>query len=360
MQGKVIGTFAMYYREPRSPSLRDQEIIEQITHLAGVAIERKLIQEALRRSEAYLAEAQRLAKTGSWAYNPFTGKTVYWSDEMFRIFGLDPREDPNSENFWQLVHPEDRDRVRARVEREAHEKKEYVDEYRMVLPDGTIKHILDIGHPVFDDAGDVVEFVGTTVDVTERKRAEEELRRSESFLAQGQRISHTGSWGWQVATGAIYWSKEHFRIFEFNPETDKPSYSLFMERIHPEDRASFEELLNRAVRDKSDFENQGRIVLPDGSIKFLRTVGQAFVNPPGELEFIGTVMDVTDLKRAEEMQIAIAREREMFAQQRATQFARANEALRGCLDTLASVPELDEFLGQVTAAITKSQWARLW
>jgi GAF domain-containing protein len=181
---------------------------------------------------------------------------------------------------------------------------------------------------------------------SERKRAEEELRRSEAFLAQGQRISHTGSWRWQVATGAIYWSEEHFRIFEFDPETDKPSHALFMERIHPEDRASFEELLNRAVRDESDFENQYRIVLPDGSIKFLRSMGQALVNTAGELEFIGTVMDVTDLKRAEEMQVAIAREREMFAQQRATQFARANEALRGCLDTLASVPELDEFLGQ--------------
>jgi PAS domain S-box-containing protein len=180
-QGKVIGTFAMYYREPRRPSVRDQGIIEQITHLAGVAIERKLIQEALRRSEAYLAEAQRLAKTGSWAYNPLTGKSVYWSDEMFRILGLDSREGPNSENFWQLVHPEDRERVQERVEREVHEKKEYVDEYRMVLPDGTIKHVLDIGHPVFDDAGAVVEFVGTTVDVTERKRAEKELRDSEEL-----------------------------------------------------------------------------------------------------------------------------------------------------------------------------------
>src|SRR6202040_4109810 len=155
-----------------------------------------------------------------------------------------------------------------------------------------------------------------------------------------------------VATGLVYWSKEHFRIFDYEPETTKPSNSLFVERIHPEDRFSFEEILNRAVRDKSDFEYDYRIVLPDRSIKFLRSVGQALVNPSGELEFIGTVMDVTDLKRAEEMRAAMARERELFAQQRATQFARANEALRGCLDTLASVPELDEFLGQVTAAIT--------
>src|SRR5208337_1631546 len=100
------------------------------------------------------------------------------------------------------------------------------------------------------------------------------------------------------------------------------------------------------------FEHNYRIILPDGSIKFLRSAGQSFVSQSGDLEFIGTVMDITELKRAEEMRAALAREREILAQQRATQLARANEALRGCLDTLASVPELDEFLGHVMAAIT--------
>ena len=151
----------------------------------------------------------------------------------------------------------------------------------------------------------------------------------------------------------VYWSKEHFRIFDYDPETTKPSYSLLLERIHPEDRFSFEEILDRAVRDKSDYEYDYRIVLPDRSIKFLRSVGQALANPSGELEFIGTVMDITDLKRAEEMRAAMARERELFAQQRATELAKANEALRGCLDALASVPELDDFLGQVVGAMTR-------
>src|SRR6202007_365626 len=154
-------------------------------------------------------------------------------------------------------------------------------------------------------------------------------------------------------SGSLYWSEEHYRIFDYDPETTTPSYSLFLERIHPEDRFSLEETLNRAVRDKRDFESDYRIVLPDRSIKFLRSVGEAQVNPSGELEFIGTVMDITDLKRAEEMRAAMARERELFAQQRATELAKANEALRGCLDALASVPELDDFLGQVVGAMTR-------
>ena len=101
-QGEVIATFAMYYREPRRPTTRDLEMIEQITNLAGVAIQSKLAQERLQRSEAYLAEAQKLTHTGSWAWNVRTQKVLYCSDEMFRIFGLDPLESlPSRKNFRQ-------------------------------------------------------------------------------------------------------------------------------------------------------------------------------------------------------------------------------------------------------------------
>ena len=113
---KVIATFAMYYLEPRRPTSRDQETIEQITRLAGIAIERNKTQEALRRSEAHLAEVQRLTRTGSWAFNALTRKTTYWSGELFRILGLDPHEGPSREEFMRLVHPEDYDRVRRHLE----------------------------------------------------------------------------------------------------------------------------------------------------------------------------------------------------------------------------------------------------
>src|ERR1700738_2263354 len=103
-QGNVIATFAMYYREPRRPTQRDEEIIDQITHLSGAAIQQKLAQEKLQRSEAYLAEAGKLTHTGSWVWDPRTQKVLYCSEEMFRIFGLGPRESlPTRHSFRKRI-----------------------------------------------------------------------------------------------------------------------------------------------------------------------------------------------------------------------------------------------------------------
>jgi PAS domain S-box-containing protein len=195
-QRKVIATFAMYYREPKRPSTRDSEVIEQITSLAGVAIERKLAQEALRRSNAYLDEAQRLTQTGSWAWNPLTGKGIYWSEEMFRIFGFDPREGaPGPERFWTRLHPEDRESVIESFEKAVREKADFVNDHRIVLPDGAVKHVHVIGHPIFGERQVVAEYVGTAVDITERKQVEEErerLHQLEADLARINRVSMMG------------------------------------------------------------------------------------------------------------------------------------------------------------------------
>jgi len=166
--------------------------------------------QALRRSEAYLAEAHRLAKTGSWTYSPAAEKAIYWSDEMLRIFGLDPQTSdlPDREQFLRMVHPEDRERFNGRIDKAFRDKTDFVQDYRIVLTDGTVKHIHGIGHPVLDETGNIIEYVGTDVDVTERKRDEEKLRRREAELLEAQRLSHTGSWKHDIASGRVTVSPE--------------------------------------------------------------------------------------------------------------------------------------------------------
>jgi len=134
----------------------------------------------------------------------------------------------------------------------------------------------------------------------DRKRAEAALRRSEASLAQAQQISSTGSWRWKVDTGEVTSSAELLRLFAYDHATASPSHSTLMDRTHAEDRPMFERVLDSAVRERCRFKHEYRIVLPNGSFKHVQTVGQPEVTESGEVEFIGTVMDVTERRRAEE------------------------------------------------------------
>src|SRR5712692_1495445 len=138
--------------------------------------------------------------------------------------------------------------------------------------------------------------------VAERTRrltaVNDELRRSEAYLAEAQRLSRTGSFGWRVSTGELIWSEETFRIFQYDRPT-KPSVEVILQRVHREDAASVKETVERASQDGKDFEHEYRLVMPDSAVKHVHVVAHAERDESGELEFVGAVMDTTESKRAE-------------------------------------------------------------
>jgi PAS domain S-box-containing protein len=169
---------------------------------------------------------------------------------------------------------------------------------RIVRPDGEIRHIRCVGAPVVEK-GILKRIVGNAIDVTEHEILTQELRRREAYLAEAQRLSHTGSFGWKPGSGEIVWSDETYRIFEYDP-AEKMTFDRIIERVHPDDRALVLETVERASAAGVAFDSTHRLLFADGRVKHLHVLARALQNACDELEFAGAVVDITQAKRAEE------------------------------------------------------------
>jgi PAS domain S-box-containing protein len=253
--------------------------------------------EELQKTEFYLAEGQRLAHTGSWAFHP--AGFDYWSPELFRMHGLDPaRKPPTVQEYLDFLHPDDRESMAKLIAGLSAKGSPFDTTKRIVRPNGEVRYIRCVGVPVTENET-LTRYLGSAVDVTEHELASQELRRREAYLAEAQRLSLTGSFGCRPSTGEMFWSEETFRIYGYD-RSIQPGLEHVLQRVHPEDRAIVQERIDRASRDGQGCHIECRLLLPDDSIKHVRIVAHSSGADTGVVEFIGAVMDITERKTAEE------------------------------------------------------------
>jgi PAS domain S-box-containing protein len=298
--------------------LIDQAGNKNIVGVIRDITEQKQAEEATKESEEQLRLVFEAAKIGTGELDLQTHQITF-SNALQRVLGLAPGTlHLTFEEYIERVHPEDRAHLSQVVENviagqptKAGQSDIAID-YRIVWPDGSVHWTTSRAKVFYDGAGHAIRIVAALTDITERKQAEEALRESEAYLAQAQRLSHTGSWAWNVATREfVHWSQEHFRMYNLDPKMGIPSWEAAQQLIHPEDRAKCLESIDRAIRERMDCILDYRAVLPDGTIKYIDSIGHPVFNASGHLvEFIGTEMDVTERKRVEAhqtMQYAVTR-----------------------------------------------------
>jgi PAS domain-containing protein len=222
--------------------------------------------EELQTNKCILAEAQRLGQMGSWSFDPAKGFD-HWSPELFQIHGLEPTpEAPTSEAYLALVHPEDREFMASTMDQMLVEAFGFDVTKRIVRPDGQLRYIRCVGS-VTNETGSLKR-VGVGVDVTEHELLTQELRRREAYLAEAQRLRHTGSFGWKPSSGENVWSDETYRIFEYDPG-EKVTLDMITERVHPEDRNLVLELIERASTSGGTIDCEYRLLFPDDRVKYV-------------------------------------------------------------------------------------------
>ena len=195
---------------------------------------------------------------------------------------------------WTTVtHPEDVDRFLRGWRSAMASGEPFEDETRVRRADGQYRWLLIRAVPLRDDSGIIVNWFAAAVDIEDRKRAEEKVRMSEFYLAEGQRLAHMGSWAFDP-DGFYYWSPELFRMHGLDPASKPPSVQEYLDCVHPQDRESMANLIKGVLAKASPFDATKRIVRPDGEVRYIRCVGVPLVNNQGLKQYVGSALDVTE------------------------------------------------------------------
>jgi formate hydrogenlyase transcriptional activator len=259
--------------------------------------ERKIAEQKIREQEAELRSLLDLMPQQVFVFGP-DGNPIYANRGAFEYFGVGA-DRLLAESRINFVHPDDRKYFLAERNKKLLTEAPHEFEARLLRHDGIFRWFLFRRNPLKDERGHILRWYGTGTDIDDRKRAEEALRTSEAYLGEAQRLSHTGSFGWRSNNGEIIWSDETYRIFEYDRSV-KPTIDSVVQRVHPEDRAGFEEVINRALAGATDFEHAYRLLLPHGQVKHVHALAHVLADAFGNREFVGAVTDITERKTSEE------------------------------------------------------------
>jgi PAS domain S-box-containing protein len=260
--------------------------------------ERKRAEEALRESERKLRQFIESVPCHFWSANP-DGKPTYVNQRLLDYFGIrfeDQKRD------MTVVHPDDVAETERALNHAFQTGESFQRVHRLRRADGEYRWHRVRAEPLRDHSGNVIQWYGFSIDIDEGKKAEDALRRDEAWLAQAQRLSHTGNWVYDATTMRyLFWSEESYRIWGFDPLKGLPSREDMWQRIHPDDREGAWGQVQEALREKRDFFAEFRILLPDGTVKYLEGNTHHEFSPLGALvETVSTHVDVTGRKRAEQ------------------------------------------------------------
>ena len=273
------------------------DILQILVAQAAISLENARLHGELRRTNQYLTEAQKLSRSGSFGWAIGQGNIV-WSDEARRIYGFAPNMEPTVADVLRIIVPEDRPLTELKVREVSTEAKDWISEFRITTEAGERRHVRVVGHAVANESGEI-EYIGSITDITVAKQAESALRRAYLYLDGAQRLSNTGSFGWGVETGEVFWSDEAFAIYGYD-RTIKPTLEHVLARVHPEDAQRVIAQVELVLREESDWISEFRLLMPGGLVKHVHVSARAARDENGLREYIGAVMDVTNAKRAEE------------------------------------------------------------
>src|SRR5258707_7766795 len=262
--------------------------------------------EDLKRAEEVLRESEKSVRlivdgiAGLVAIMTPEGEVEFVNNQALEYFGK-TLEELKGWATSDAVHPDDLPQTVAAWRHSVETGHPYDVDHRLRRADGAYRWFHSRGLSLRDAKGRIVRWYNLLTDINERRRAEERLRRSEAYLSEAQKLSHTGSFGWSVLSGEIYWSEETYKIFEYDRAAKPTSESeLALQRIHPDDRDVVRQTIDRATEARANLDFEHRFLMSDGSVKYVHVLARALETSSGNLEYVGAVTDVTAAKQAED------------------------------------------------------------